>query len=74
VGSINLAPGSFDARRELAIETDAHHVVKRLVHTSHRDWEHSHALDLTDAGLLADLEKHGAKGADKLAIAPQSKH
>ena len=28
VGSINLAPGSFDARRELAIETDAHHVVK----------------------------------------------
>ena len=27
VGSINLAPGSFDARRELAIETDAHHVV-----------------------------------------------
>src|SRR5271157_349296 len=68
VGSINLSPGSFDARRELAIETDAHHVVKRLVQTSHVDWEHSHPLDLTDAGLLADLEKHGAKGADKLAI------
>ena len=31
VGSINLAPGSFDARRELAIETDAHHVVNRLL-------------------------------------------
>jgi cardiolipin synthase len=70
VGSINLAPGSFDARRELAIETDAHHVVKRLVETSHRDWENSHPIDLSDAGLLADLEKHGAKGgAEKLGIA-----
>jgi cardiolipin synthase len=68
VGSINLAPGSFDARRELAIETDAEHVVKRLTHTSHRDWENSHPLDLSDEGLLADLEKHGSKGADKLAI------
>jgi cardiolipin synthase A/B len=69
VGSINLSPGSFDARRELAIETDAGHVVKRLVHTSHHDWEHSHPIDLSDAGLRADLEKHGAKGEDKLAIA-----
>jgi len=73
VGSINLAPGSFDARRELAIETDAHHVVKRLVEISHRDWENSHPIDLTDAGLLADMEKHGAKGAaGKLGIAEQS--
>ena len=39
VGSINLAPGSFDARRELAIETDAHHVVHRLLHICHHDWE-----------------------------------
>jgi cardiolipin synthase len=69
VGSINLSPGSFDARRELAIETDAGHVVKRLVQVSHRDWEHSHPLDLSDAGVLADMEKHDAKGADKLAIA-----
>jgi cardiolipin synthase A/B len=71
VGSINLAPGSFDARRELAIETDSHHVVKRLVHTSRRDWEHSHPVDLTDAGLLADLEKHDARGADQLGIGPK---
>ena len=27
VGSVNLAPGSFDARRELAIEVDDAHVV-----------------------------------------------
>ena len=67
VGSINLAPGSFDARRELAIETDAHHVVKRLVHTSHHDWEHSHPIDLSDEGLVADLEKHGG-GEEKLGI------
>jgi phosphatidylserine/phosphatidylglycerophosphate/cardiolipin synthase-like enzyme len=68
VGSINLSPGSFDLRRELAIETDANHVVKRLLHTSHNDWKHSHPLDLSDEGLRADLEKHGVKGADKLAL------
>ncbi len=68
VGSINLAPGSFDARRELAVQTDAGHVIKRLVKTTHLDWENSHPLDLSDEGLLADLEKHDAEGADKLAI------
>ncbi len=68
VGSINLAPGSFDARRELAVQTDAHHVVKRLIKITHEDWENSHTLDLSDEGLLADLAKHGAEGADKLAI------
>jgi phosphatidylserine/phosphatidylglycerophosphate/cardiolipin synthase-like enzyme len=67
VGSINLSPGSFDARRELAIETDADHVVKRLVHTSHHDWQHSREIDLSDEGLLADLDKRGG-GADKLGI------
>jgi cardiolipin synthase len=68
VGSINLTPGSFDARRELAIETDAKHLVKRLVKVSHHDWEHSRKLDLSDEGILADFEKHGTEGADKLAI------
>ena len=70
VGSINLAPGSFDSRRELAIEVDDHHVVKRLEKIAEHDWEHSHALDLSDEGLLADLAKRGeAKiGAEKLAL------
>jgi phosphatidylserine/phosphatidylglycerophosphate/cardiolipin synthase-like enzyme len=68
VGSINLTPGSFDARRELAIEIDSRHVVDRLVEVSHHDWKHSHRLDLSDEGLLADLEKHGHDGADKLAL------
>jgi len=68
VGSINLAPGSFDSRRELAVQTDAGHVIKRLITVTHQDWENSHPLDLSDEGLLADLETHGAEGADKLAI------
>ena len=69
VGSINLSPGSFDARRELAIETDAHHVIAQLVKTSQHDWKHSQPLDLTDEGIRADMEKHGAKGEERLAVA-----
>ncbi|WP_398483544.1 phospholipase D-like domain-containing protein [Tardiphaga sp.] len=61
VGSINLTPGSFDDRRELAIETDSHHVVKRLVHTARHDWDHSRKLDLSDEAVKADLEKHGIR-------------
>jgi cardiolipin synthase A/B len=68
VGSINLAPGSFDARRELAIETDHHHVVKRLDEVAQRDWEHSRPLDLTDQGLIMDIEKRGEGGSDKLVL------
>jgi len=71
VGSINLTPGSFDGRRELAIETDAHHVVHRLDRTAQHDWKHSELLDLSDEGLLADLEKRHAAGAgaEKLVLA-----
>ena len=68
VGSINLAPGSFDARRELAIATDDPATVKRLEETAGKDWEMSHRLDLSDEGLLADLEKRGGEGADKLVL------
>lgn len=68
VGSINLTPGSFDARRELAIETDHRHAVSRLERTVMHDWEHSQLLDLSDAGLLADLAEHGGEGVDKLVL------
>jgi cardiolipin synthase len=68
VGSINLSPGSFDARRELAIETDEHHAVKRLEKTASEDWDASHKLDLSDEGLLADLMKRGGEGVDKLVL------
>src|SRR6201999_1084830 len=40
VGSINLSPGSFDDRRELAIETSSEHVVKRLVEAFENAWKH----------------------------------
>jgi cardiolipin synthase len=56
VGSINLTPGSFDSRRELAIEVHEDEVVDRLHDIVHQDWENSRPLDLTDEGLLADLQ------------------
>ena len=55
IGSINLAPGSFDSRRELAIVVHDEAVVKRLQEFVSHDWAHSHSLDLSDEGLLADL-------------------
>jgi cardiolipin synthase A/B len=68
VGSINLAPGSFDSRRELAIEVRDEEVVERLSKVAHHDWENSHPLDLTDEGLLAEFEDHKTKGAEDLAL------
>jgi cardiolipin synthase len=56
VGSINFAAGSLDDRRELAIEVRDDHIVDRLYQTAQHDWEHSHPLDLSDEGLLADLQ------------------
>ena len=72
IGSINLAPGSFDSRRELAIEVGDKHIVDRLHDIVHHDWKHSHPLDLTDEGLLADLEKHGGKGIEELGLEDES--
>jgi cardiolipin synthase A/B len=68
VGSINLTPGSFDSRRELAIEVRGTDVVKRLHKVAHHDWENSYPLDLSDEGLLADLEDRYADSAEKLAL------
>ena len=68
VGSINLAPGSFDSRRELAIEVYASNVVERLDRIAHHDWKHSNPLDLTDKGLLAELSKHNVDAAEELAL------
>lgn len=73
VGSINLAPGSFDDRRELAIEIHDADVVERLHKVAHHDWKHSHPLDLSDEGLMADLAKRGGAGADKLVLDVKAK-
>jgi cardiolipin synthase len=56
VGSINLAPGSLDGRRELAIEADDKNVIERLLEISKHDWKESSSVDLTDEGLRKDLE------------------
>ena len=74
VGSINLAPGSFDDRRELAIEVHDDDIVERLHKVNKQDWENSHALNLTDEGLFADLEEKGDGGAEKLVLRMDHEH
>jgi len=68
VGSINLSPGSFDHRRELAIEVHDEEVIDRLKKIAHHDWDNSHTLDLSDEGLHHDLERRGAGGDEKLVL------
>jgi cardiolipin synthase len=68
IGSINLAPGSFDSRRELAIEVRDDHVVKRIHSVLKHDWENSHPLDLTDEGLLAELKDYDENVVEDLAL------
>jgi phosphatidylserine/phosphatidylglycerophosphate/cardiolipin synthase-like enzyme len=72
VGSINLAPGSFDSRRELAIEMRDDDVTTRLHKVAQHDWENSLPLDLSDEGLLADLGDRYADGAAKLGLKPNN--
>ncbi len=68
VGSINLTPGSFDTRRELAIEVHNADVMERLTKIAHHDWEHSHPMDLSDEGLNKDLEAHKIDATEILAL------
>jgi cardiolipin synthase A/B len=70
IGSINIAPGSFDDRRELAIEVHDEAIVERLHKVAKSDWENSHPLDLSDEGLIEDL-----KGRSKnLALTVHGNH
>ena len=73
VGSINLAPGSFDDRRELAIEFSDDHIIKRLEHTFLRDWDHSHPINLSDQGIIKEMESHGRQDYGSLALEPEVK-
>jgi cardiolipin synthase A/B len=68
IGSINLAPGSFDSRRELAIEVRDKHVVDRIHEVLKHDWEHSRELDLSDKALLAELEGYDENVVEDLAL------
>jgi phosphatidylserine/phosphatidylglycerophosphate/cardiolipin synthase-like enzyme len=67
IGSINLAPGSFDARRELAIETDDHKVIKRLLHTMKQRLE-----ALARARSDRRRSRPGHREADGGAVQPSS--
>ena len=68
IGSINLTPGSFDHRRELAIEVEDAPVIERLKKIAHYDWENSHPLDLSDHGILDDLHNTSEAGVEKLVL------
>jgi cardiolipin synthase A/B len=68
IGSINLAPGSFDDRRELAIEVHDEEIVERLHQIAKHDWENAHPLDLSDEGIFADLEDHVEGSSMSLAL------
>jgi cardiolipin synthase A/B len=72
IGSINLTPGSFDHRRELAIEVHDADVIERLKIIAHFDWENSHTMDLSDQGLFDDLENKGEGGTEKLVLGKHS--
>ncbi len=69
VGSINLSPGSFDKRRELAIEVTDKHIIERLGKVAHHDWKHSSKLDLSDEALLAELAGR-PDAVENLALRP----
>ncbi len=74
IGSINLAPGSFDSRRELAIEVRDDDIMDRLHTVVHQDWENSRPLDLTDEGLLSELQDMDENVAEDLALEAQHKN
>ena len=57
IGSINLSPGSFDKRRELAIEVKDRDVLHRLYKAVRHDWKKSRTLDLTDVAMLANSKR-----------------
>lgn len=74
IGSINLSPGSFDHRRELAIEVDDHAVVTRLSAIAHHDWKHSKPLQLSDQALIADLAHSDPERVEQLALHDRTTH
>jgi cardiolipin synthase A/B len=73
VGSINIAPGSFDSRRELAIEVDDEHIIHRVRKTLEHDWDNSKLLDLSAEGLLKELKDLDPEVAEDLGISHHDK-
>jgi phosphatidylserine/phosphatidylglycerophosphate/cardiolipin synthase-like enzyme len=69
IGSINLAPGSFDSRRELAIEITKKHLMKKIGEVLTADWATSEPMDLSDKGLLTELEGYDPAVREDLGLA-----
>ena len=61
LSSFNIYPKCFNERRELGIRFTDPHLIKQLVEIFEKDWENSKAMDLTEEGVQADLEKNEAK-------------
>jgi len=61
LSSFNIYPKCFNERRELGIRFSDPDLIKRLVKIFESDWESSKKIDLSDAGIQADREKHAAK-------------
>src|SRR5258706_10048947 len=68
VGQIISPAASSDRRRELSIEVHDDEVVDRLHNIVQHDWNHSRPMDLSDQGLMADLENRIEGGAELLAL------
>jgi phosphatidylserine/phosphatidylglycerophosphate/cardiolipin synthase-like enzyme len=68
IGSMNIAPGSFDERRELGIEVTDESIVKTLESTFDHDWKNSRQLDLSDEGILKEMLEHGYLNLGSLAL------
>jgi cardiolipin synthase A/B len=69
IGSINLAPGSFDSRRELAIETTKGHLMEKIHDILRADWTMSKPMDLSDRGLLEELKNRDPEVREDLGLA-----
>jgi hypothetical protein len=48
--------------------------MERLHRVTRHDWKHSHRFDLSDEGLLADLEDHSEGGAERLGLGMNHDH
>jgi phosphatidylserine/phosphatidylglycerophosphate/cardiolipin synthase-like enzyme len=70
LSSFNIYPKCFNERRELGIRFSDHDLIKRLVKIFEEDWENSRRIDLSDAGIQADREKHAAKVLAEQKAAP----
>jgi len=62
------AARSGEVHRTLPCRKRLQAVLKRLQQVAGHDWQNSHPLDLSDEGLLADLQKNEPDVAEMLAL------